>query len=171
MQLKGKGARAFSKERGHCGLTLPSLPPSLLPGLRPPVPPRVQRQQAEPEPITPGCSEGRGVRRLSKGRNTVAILFRAGPHHLRDAGRGHRPRWSAHFRRRRALCLAPGPAFHSVRSKMAAPMVRCGVLLARRISASRLCLAGWWLLPWSFSSIRPLSTLFIEWSDGLPGRA
>ncbi|XP_051028236.1 28S ribosomal protein S27, mitochondrial [Acomys russatus] len=36
----------------------------------------------------------------------------------------------------------PGPAFHLVRSKMASPVMRCGVQLARRISTSRLSLAG-----------------------------
>lgn len=55
------------------------------------VPPRVQRPQAEPEPVTPGCNEGRGARNLSRGRNTVAMLSRPGPHQLRHPDRGKGP--------------------------------------------------------------------------------
>lgn len=52
------------------------------------VPPRVQRPQAEPEPVTPGCNEGRGARNLSRVRNTVAILSGPGPNQLRHPGWG-----------------------------------------------------------------------------------
>lgn len=52
------------------------------------VPPRVQRPQAEPEPVTPGCNEGRGARNLSRGRNTIAILSGPGPNQQRHPGWG-----------------------------------------------------------------------------------
>lgn len=84
--------------------------------VRPRVPPRGQRPQAEPELVTPGCNEGRGARNLSRGRNTVAILSRPGPHQLRG-----RPLPAEAGLCPTLLTFPPGPAFHLVRSRWRPP--------------------------------------------------
>lgn len=147
---RGKGRPSLLQTDTPLGSHAPSLPPPSFHRVRPRVPLRVQRPQAEPKPVTPGCHEGRGAQNLSRGRNTVAILSRPGLHQLRDPARGERSRWATS-----GGGDPPGPAFHLVRFKMAAPMVRCGMLLARRLSTRRLSLAGWWLLPWRGGSIGP----------------
>lgn len=75
--------RRATREQGHAPRTFPP-PPATLPALHrlsPRVPPRGQRQQAEPEPFAPGDRESRsaGSTPRCQGRPATAILSRALP--------------------------------------------------------------------------------------------
>lgn len=137
VQLEEKGAPAFSKTSRRRRFKPRSLPPSLLP-------------QREATGTSESAAEAGGARACRPGtqRRTGRPQPFQGPQYrshvvpgqaslLRNLSRGETST---------VICPLPaeaGSAFHLVRFKMAAPMVRCGMLLARQISTSRLSLAGW----------------------------